>query len=160
MDGRDLTTSPDPGVTREFNMTYRDNLIEGEEIVDGEWHATGTTNVVSIDQEFASEIGGVKIGDVIEVFIQGITIQSMITSIRQTDQSSGMPFFYLVFSPDVLASFPASFFGTIDVPDTEISIIEQKLGQAYPNIIPLQTTKILGTVTTLVGTLVRIVQVI
>lgn len=103
MDGRDLTKSDNPGITREFNMTYRDILITGESVIEGDWHGDfQARNTVSIDDEFASEIGGAKIGDEIEVFIQGITLKSTISSIRKTDQSSGLPFFYLVFSPDVL----------------------------------------------------------
>ena len=161
IDGRDLTKSDDPGITREFNMTYRDALINGEEIIRGEWHGEKSLQKsVSIDENFAKEIGGVKIGDKIEVFIQGLTIEATISSIRSTDQSSGLPFFYLVFSSDVLASFPASYFGTIDVPTADIPAIEQKLGQAYPNIIPIQTAKILDTVSSLVSNLVRVVQFI
>lgn len=162
MDGRDLTKSDNPGITREFNMTYRDTLITGESVIEGDWHGDSQVrNTVSIDDEFAYEIGGAKIGDEIEVFIQGITLKSTISSIRKTDQSSGLPFFYLVFSPDVLEGFPVSYFGTIDVSDDiDMDVLEQRLGSAYPNIIPIQTTKIRDTVITLINTLVTVAQII
>lgn len=56
IDGRDMTQSSDPGVTREFNMTYRDNLIAEETLVRGEWHGENIPKSVSIDESFAEEI--------------------------------------------------------------------------------------------------------
>jgi len=161
VNNRDMTQSQDPGVTREFNMTYRNNLIPQEKVIQGEWHgAKNLTNSVSIDGSFAQDIGGVNIGDTIKVFIQGLNVEATVTSIRSTDRSSGTPFFFLVFSSDVLEKFPASYFATADIGESEIAMIEKNLGEKYPNIIPIRTDKIVGTVTGLIDTLVKVVKVI
>jgi len=160
IDGRDMTQSSDPGVTREFNMTYRDNLIAEETLVRGEWHGENIPKSVSIDESFAEEIWGAKIGDVVTVFVQGITVESTITSIRRTNRSSGTPFFFLVFSPDVLSQFPASYFATADIDPQALKQIEKDLSQIAPNIIPIRTDTILSTVTDVLKQLVSVVRII
>ena len=157
---RDMTLSGDPGITREFNMTYRSTLLSDEKIVSGVWHEDITKNSVSIDDSFAKEIGGVNLGDTVEVFIQGINVEATVTSIRSADRSSGTPFFFLVFSPDVISKFPASYFGSVDVPAQEIAKIQSELGVKYPNIIPIETNVIFSTVSSLVDNVVFALKII
>jgi len=157
---KDMTLSGDPSTTREFNMTYRSALLGQEKIVSGVWHGDTTKNSVSIDDSFAKEIGGVNIGEKIEVFIQGINVEAVVTSIRSADRTSGTPFFFLVFSPDVLSKFPASYFGSADVPDQDITKIQSELGAKYPNIIPIETNVIFSTVSNLVDNVVLALKII
>ncbi len=158
---RDMTTSTDRGVTREFNMTYRNNLIDGETIVSGVWHGTSaTTKSVSIENSFAEQIGGVNLGDTITVFIQGLEVRATVTSIHEADKSRGTPYFYLVFSPDVLSTFPSSYFGTVEGSKEEVSAIRNSIGSIFPNIIPIETGTILEIVNSLLGTIILVVQVI
>ncbi len=158
---KDMTISDNPGITREINMTYSDVLLNNENIVSGDWHGdTGKKRSVSIDSSFAEELGGVKVGDEIEVFIQGIKIISTVTSLRETEKSSGTPFFFLVFSPDVLESFPASYFATVSAVPEEIKNIENTLGLEFPNIIPIQTLKILDTVNGILKNIILIVKLL
>jgi len=157
---RDMTLSGDPGITREFNMTYRSTLLSDEKIVSGVWHEDITKNSVSIDDSFAKEIGGVNLGDTVGVFIQGINVEATVTSIRSADRSSGTPFFFLVFSPDVISKFPASYFGSVDVPAQEIAKIQSELGVKYPNIIPIETNVIFSTVSSLVDNVVFALKII
>ena len=158
--GKDITLSGDPGLTREFNMTYRSKLINEEKIVAGSWHGDNIINSVSIDDSFAKEIGDVKLGDKVKVFIQGLTVEATITSIRTTDRSSGTPFFYLVFSPDLLSRFPSSYFATANLNKEDIKKVEQELGSKYPNVIPIQTGKILDTVSSIVDNIVLALKVL
>lgn len=158
---RDMTISTDRGVTREFNMTYRNDLIDGEKIVSGLWHGTsGSMNSVSFEKTFAEDVGGVAVGDIVTVFIQGITVQATVTSIHEADKSRGTPFFFMVFSPDTLGTFPASYFGTVEGNPETIKIIENNLGQLFPNIIPIQTDKILETVNSLLSTIILVVKIV
>jgi len=160
VNNKDMTLSSDPGITREFNMTYRSTLLAGEKIVSGIWHSDITKNSVSIDDSFAEDIGGVNIGDKIEVFIQGINVEAVVTNIRSADRSSGTPFFFLVFSPDVISKFPASYFGSVDVPAQDITKIQSELGAKYPNIIPIETYVLFSTVSNLVDNVVLALKII
>lgn len=161
VDGRDMTTSDDPGITREFSMTYRDTLLPDETITAGVWHgSTKETGSVSVDGSFAEELGGVAIGDTITVFIQGITVEARVTSLRDSERSSGTPFFYLVFSPDVLKKFPANYFATVEVEDSQLRVIKDTLGSEFPNIIPIETGRIIQTIEDILGKVILVVQVV
>ena len=158
---RDMTTSSDGNITREFNMTYRSSLIDGESIVSGVWHGTSQSlNAVSFEKSFGDDVGGVRIGDVVTVFIQGITVKASVTSIHEADKSRGTPFFYMVFSLDVLNKFPSSYFGTVEGTPETINKVEDDLGGLFPNIIPIQTGKVLETVKSLLNTIILVVKIV
>jgi putative ABC transport system permease protein len=149
---RDMTQSDDPGITREFNMTYRDTLITGERVLEGAFGDTsGGGNTVSFDKGFGDELGGVALGDIVKVFIQGITVTARVTSIREVDSTSGIPFFYLVYPPSVLSNFPATYFGTANVVPPESEILKSRLSVEYPNVIPIETKRILETVSAIIN---------
>lgn len=159
---KDVALLNNPGLEREFNMTYRDTLIPGEKVVDGVFGNASESgkNSVSIDKAFGDELGGVKLGDTVEVFIQGVTLTATITSIREVDSTSGIPFFYLVFPTSVLSSFPASYFGTADLSDEEKKPVEAKLASLFPNVIPIDTRIIVETLTSLLATVVTVVSLV
>lgn len=156
---RDMTQSSDPGITREFNMTYRNELIEGERVLDGvfggdiEKEAT-----VSVDKGFGDELGGVVLGDYVTVFIQGITLSARVTSIREVDSTRGIPFFYLVYPPSVLSKFPATYFGTAQVTSPLLESVKKQLSLEYPNIIPIETKRILETVGAIIASVLLVVS--
>lgn len=159
---KDIALLKNPGLEREFNMTYRDTLIPGEKVVDGVFGAPSepNKNTVSIDKAFGDELGGVKLGDSLEVFIQGVTLTATITSIREVDSTSGIPFFYLVFPTSVLSTFPASYFGTADLSAEERKPVEAKLASLFPNIIPIDTRVVVETLTSLLGMVVTVVSLV
>ncbi len=158
---RDVATSASGNMRREFNLTYRSSLIEGEKVVEGVWHGTSKSlSSVSFEKSFAEDVGGVSVGDEVSIFIQGVTVKVRITSVHEADKSKGTPFFYMVFSPDVLEKFPASYFGTVDENIEAITKLENDLGGIYPNIIPIQTGKILETVNALLKTVLLVVKVV
>jgi putative ABC transport system permease protein len=103
-------------------------------------------------------VGGVRIGDTVQVFIQGISVSATVTSMHEANRSSGTPFFYMIFSPDVLASFPASYFGTYEGAPADAQALRLQLGTQFPNIIPIETQTIFTTVSALIGVLVAVVQ--
>ncbi len=158
---RDITASTNGNVTRELSMTYRSGLLVGEKIINGTWHGdTKLKNAVSIDNTFADDLGGVNVGDSIQVFVQGLNIDVTVTSLHEGERSAGTPFFYLVFSPDVLSNFPASYFATVSGDSDYLKKIEGELGTQFPNIIPIQTGKIIDTVSKLLENVVLVVKVI
>ncbi len=159
----DLLQEDNRELRREFNLTYRDTLIDGEEVTDGVLGDTlgGTVSIpVSIDASFGEELGGVDIGDTITIFIQGIELNATVTSIRKVDSTSGTPFFYLVFPTDVLSSFPATFFGTVQVNEQKRKEIELAIAKQFPNIVPIVTASILSAVTELVEGIVTVVALV
>ena len=62
----------------------------------------------------------------------------------------GLPFFFLVYSPEVLADFPRSAFGYGFLPPAEINGLISNLVERYPNVSALPTADIIELVTRVV----------
>ncbi|MBC7475745.1 MAG: FtsX-like permease family protein [Candidatus Sericytochromatia bacterium] len=141
---------------REFNLTYRTELIEGEKLVSGVWHGTKDKNSVSIEKRFADR-ADIKLGSEVEFLILGVSVKAKVTSIRTVDPSQGLPFFFFVFSPDVIKDAPQSFFGYTSVPDKQISKIQTDLIRKFPNLFVLPTNEIIKTITEITNTIITAV---
>jgi len=136
---------------REFNLTYRDSLIPGEKVVAGAYH-TGKTGEVSLEKPFADR-AGIALGDTVELLVQGFPVQARATSLREVDTRSGRPFFFFVFSPDLLERFPSTSFGYVEVNDDEIARVSRTVTTLFPNITPLPTKEFLSLASEVVGAL-------
>ncbi|RZL32751.1 MAG: FtsX-like permease family protein, partial [Pedobacter sp.] len=122
IDEKNLQTTKekiDPELSREFNLTYRTDLIQGEKLVDGVWHGKEQKASVSVEKKFADR-AEITLGSQLEFMILGIPVSAKVTSFRTVDSSQGLPFFYFVFSPDVLNEAPKSYFGYTNIDDKKI----------------------------------------
>ncbi|MEN9551756.1 MAG: hypothetical protein RI935_133 [Candidatus Parcubacteria bacterium] len=162
VDERDILKEDNRELRREFNLTYRDTLIEGEKVTEGIFgdNKGGTVIPVSLDKDFAREIGGATLGSTIVLFIQGIELRATVTSIREVDSRSGIPFFYFVFPKSVLEKYPATFFGTAEVSVEKRRSIESYIATNFPNIIPIVTSSLIAIVTETVETVVQVVTLL
>jgi putative ABC transport system permease protein len=154
-DGYDIQANlatEDPEMRREFNITSASELIRGERIIEGAWHGTSIAQSVSVEKDFAKR-AQLRLGSVIEFTVQGFPVTATVTSIREVDTVSGLPFFFLVFSPDVLAQFPKSSFGYAYLPESEIPALQNTLAQAYPNVTSIPTGDIIATAKSVVSLL-------
>ncbi len=154
-DGYDIQANlatEDPEMRREFNITSGARLIEGERVIQGVWHGETTQSAVSVEKDFATR-AKLTLGSVIEFTVQGFPITATVTSIREVDTKSGLPFFFLVFSPDVLAPFPKTSFGYAYLPEAEIATLQNTLARTYPNVTSIPTTDIIATAKMVVSAL-------
>jgi putative ABC transport system permease protein len=155
---RDESSGEDRELGREFNLTYRTELLSSEEIIDGTWQAD-RTGQVSVDSEFAERVG-IRIGSTVEFFIQGVTVEAKVTSLRKTDTTSGLPFFYFVLHPKDVERFPASYFGYAETGPDELRGIERALAAEVPNVSVLDTSAIGRTVREVTTTVLALLSVI
>ena len=135
----------DPELTREFNLTYRTKLIQGEKMVSGDWHGDKVKKSVSVEKKFADR-AEISLGSDIEFMILGIPVKAKVTSFRTVDSSQGLPFFYFVFSPDVLSDAPKSYFGYTNIAEKEIPKLQTQLIKDFPNIYLIPTGEVLKTI--------------
>jgi putative ABC transport system permease protein len=142
----------DPELTREFNLTYRSDLIEGERLVSGVWHGTTGRGEVSLEQDFA-ERAKLMLGSRVVFLVQGFPVSATVTSIRSAETTTGLPFFFLVFSPDVLEGLPRSSFGYAFLSRDEVSRTVARLTKDYPNVSALPIDDVLATLGRIVGLL-------
>jgi putative ABC transport system permease protein len=141
---QDEITKGNPNVERElgreFNLTSRKSLLASEVIVSGN-EIIGQVGEVSVDEEFAKR-ANIKIGSQLVFLIQGFEVEVMVTSLRQTDSRSGLPFFYFILSPDDLERFPSVYFG-FSYDDTEVQKqLGKYIAQNAPNISMIETQTI------------------
>ncbi len=103
-------------LTFEYSMTYRDHLLEGEQIVEGAF-APGAAAVgpqVSAAEWWAENLG-MEVGDTITMNIQGIPVRATINSVRRVDWANRRPNFSLVFLPGALEDAPQTFISAVSV---------------------------------------------
>ncbi len=129
-------------LTREQRLTYLDKLPEDNEIVEGElWSDPGHPEV-SIEKDFADDIG-VKVGSTMGFSVQGVPLELKVTSIRTVDwQSFGINFF-LVVEPGVLEGAPQQRLATAQLPRGGEQRIQDLIAAKYPNVTVLRIREIL-----------------
>ena len=137
---------------RDFRSTYRDVLVETEELTAGEW-IPSVTDVdfesavpVSIEEGVAKDLK-VGLGDELEMDVQGLPLKMKITSVRKVDWSSMTLNFFLVFPLGVLEDAPGfSVVGT-RAPNAETSgELQRAIVKDFPNITVFDVTLIIQTI--------------
>ncbi|HKY71623.1 MAG TPA: FtsX-like permease family protein [Nitrospira sp.] len=123
-------------LSREYVLTFLDQLPKGNEIVRGSWWQAGqrfATPQVSIEEEAAHSLG-LHIGSHLDLDIQGATIRAEVSSIRKVDWGNFSTNFYMILSPGSLDGAPLTYVATIRVdPDQEVSL-QQAVVAAFPNV--------------------------
>jgi len=131
-------------LARTFNLTYRNDLLEDEVIIKGDrlyQKSWGDRQVSVMDTVAAS--GKMKIGDLITFKIQGVPLQVRISSIRSRTRESIRPFFYFVFPDNTLRNAPQTIFTAVRVAQPQISALQTKIIENFPNISVIDTTELL-----------------
>lgn len=124
---------------REFNLTYRETLLEDEIIISGNSLFDDNRNLprgvvaVSVLDSIA-EIGEINLYDRLRFNIQGIEIDAQVTSIRSRTKSRLYPFFYFVFESATLEAAPQTFFSAMHLPKDMIPEMITAIVAQLPNV--------------------------
>jgi putative ABC transport system permease protein len=124
------------GVGRELNLTWREHLPKENTVVQGKWWGNDLKDVnkpqVSIEQSLAKRLD-INLGDSLTFQLGSEVITVPVTSIREVNWQSMQPNFYMIFNPQVLADYPASYISSLYVPvDNKVQL--QAFLSAYPTI--------------------------
>ena len=135
--GRELKKRRD-NLAREFNLTYRDALLEDEILVAGKRLFRKDEKGEPIIQvsllDTVAEMGDMKLGDILQFNIQGVEMEVEVTSIRSRTRSMLYPFFYFIFPEKYLREAPQTYFAALHVESEEIPFLENRIVQGFPNI--------------------------
>ena len=125
-------------LTREFNLTYRAQLLDDEILIEGNslfGKETGLNGPVPVSVlDSVADMGDMKLGDVLQFNVQGVPLEAEVRSIRSRTKSMLYPFFYFVFPEKNLQAAPQTFFGALKVKKGEISQLENTIVNRFPNI--------------------------
>jgi putative ABC transport system permease protein len=127
---------------REFNLTYRDRLLDDEAIIRGKGlytQSAGGAEVSVLDDVL--KMADMSLGDVITFNIQGAPVDARMTSIRTRTQKGIRPFFYFVFPPDVLKDAPQTMFAAVRVERERVSAVEAAIVSRFPNVSVIDVTE-------------------
>ena len=136
----------------EYRSTFRGELIDTEEIREGEFvgAVSGLETVpISLEGSIAEELK-VGIGDTLTFDVQGIPVLTVISSIRKVDWATLRPNFYVVFPNGVLEEAPAFHALVTRVPDRlAVARLQESLVEAYPNVSAIDLSLVLETMTSI-----------
>ncbi|KAA9133322.1 FtsX-like permease family protein [Marinihelvus fidelis] len=130
---------------REANLTWAEAVQDGNRLLQGEfWDAGTTAPEVSVEAEFASELG-VGVGDTLAFDIAGEPLQAPITSIREVAWDSFRPNFFMVLNASALEGYPGTWINSIHLPPgTEDATLD--VMRAFPSVSVIDLDAILAQV--------------
>ncbi|WP_035276072.1 ABC transporter permease [Desulfogranum japonicum] len=123
---------------REFNLTYRNFLLEDERIIEGgELFPLKQAGKIQLQVSVLDDVvsmGDLKLGDMLRFNIQGVELEAQVSSIRTRTKSMLHPFFYFVFPAIYLQDAPQTFFSAVTLEEKSIADIQRQILRQYPNI--------------------------
>lgn len=136
-------------VRREYRNTYRDTLVETEELLAGQWFDEDVQPLssrglprISIEGDVAAELG-VGPGDRITWDVQGRAIETEVVNVRRVEWARFAPNFFVVFEPGVLEQAPQTVIALARVPDERRRAeLQRALVERFPNVSVLDLARV------------------
>jgi putative ABC transport system permease protein len=144
------------GLRREYRSTFRDSLVATEKLVEGKWfgphEASDTLHEVSLDRELGVEQLKVKIGDVITWNVQGVLVNTKVTSFREIEWGRFEPNFFAVFNRAAISGAPKQWAAIAAVADEKaIAPLQRRIVERYPNVASLDISLVRRTIAEIVN---------
>ena len=121
----------------EYRVTYRDTLTPSEKVIEGEWVGKATPGKdvpISIEQGF-SKRNHIKVGDHLVFNVQGVSMQTVVSSVRQVNWNKIQTNFQVVFPSGVLEDAPQFYVELTHVPNATASAkFQQAMVRQFPNV--------------------------
>jgi putative ABC transport system permease protein len=145
-------------VEREFNLSWMDQVPEGNRISAGRWFAPGETGrpQFSVEQGLAETLG-LAVGDTLTYEIAGQRLAAPVTSLRQLDWDSMRVNFFVIAPPGVLDDYPTNFITAFHLPDDRAGFINELIA-AFPNLTVIDAAALIRQFQSVMGQLTRAVQ--
>lgn len=123
--------------SREYRVTFRDSITSSEKVVEGDWKGEIGADkkiYISLEKGFASRFG-LKIGDTLFFNVQGVIMETYISSFREVEWNRIQANFLVVFPNGVLEDAPQFHVFLTHAPSEEVSAkFQQETVKRYPNI--------------------------
>lgn len=130
------------GIERELNLTWTDTLPADNHIVAGSWWSQGESRpMVSVESKLAERLG-IGLGDAMRFVVGGVEIEAKVTSIRELQWDRMRPNFYMIFPPQMLRDFPASYITSFYLPAEKKAVLTQ-LVRSFPTVTLLEMESII-----------------
>jgi len=118
---------------REFNLSWGSKMAPDNKLVAGKFWAPDTTaSEFSVEEGIAKALG-IKVGDTLSFDVAGSKFTAPVTSLRKVDWDSFKPNFFVLGSPPLLKSYPASWITSFHLPRGRDEVVTG-LVQRFPNV--------------------------
>lgn len=152
---------PEWTLRREYRSTYRDQLIESEELLKGRWWSPGKLEgiiPVSIEEGIATDLK-VSLGDRVTFDLQGVPLETEVVSIRRVDWRRIQTNFFFVFPTGILEEAPQFFAVTTRASSNKLSAeIQREFVNDFPNVSAIDLNLILETVDDILDKAAAVIQ--
>ncbi len=146
----------------EFRATYRDTLLDSEQLVAGEWvgHAQPDAKVipVSLEQGAARRLT-LAVGDTVVWDVQGVPLTTRVASLRKVDWQRIQANFMAVFPEGALEYAPQIYiFATRLGSAAESAALQRKVVERFPNVSIIDLGLVLSTLDTFLSKVSFVIQ--
>ena len=141
---------------REFNLSWRDTLPDGNHILAGQWWPAKAKPQFSVEQGLARTLG-IRLGDTLAFDIGGTTYRAKVTSLRSVAWDSFRVNFFVLAPPSLLQQQPASWISSFRLNAAQEDFANQ-LVAAFPNLTIIDVSAILDEVRAMVDKLTRAIE--
>ncbi|TGK01396.1 FtsX-like permease family protein [Leptospira langatensis] len=127
--------------TREYFLSYRENLYPTEKVTDGDFWRKGEEDQISVEKEFSKNLK-VDLGDKLTFSIGGVEVTGIIRNFRTVNWSDMRPNFVVLFSKGILEKAPKFYLSSFLLESAQDRYALQKeLINEYPNLTIVDTEK-------------------
>jgi putative ABC transport system permease protein len=135
---------------REYRSTYRDTVVATETLLSGEWFTPAlpgdTIFEVSLERDITDELG-VTLGDTLVWDVQGVRVQTVVTSTREVDWGQFELNFFAVLQSAAIEQAPKQFVTIASVAsDTAVARLQRNAVRDFPNVSSLDLSLVRRTI--------------
>jgi putative ABC transport system permease protein len=133
--------------TREYFISYRDAAVANEELVAGRlWRGRPERQEASIDVSLARNLG-VELGDTLTLDVQGIPVDTTVTSFREIRWQAMRPNAMILLSPGPIEDAPKMFVSSFRLADETVRYrVQERLVRGFPNLSVIDISETAATV--------------
>ena len=126
-------------VEREFNLSWADRVRPDNRIVAGTFWKPGVAEPQFSVEEGLAKTLGIAVGDTLTFDVAGSRFTAPVTSLRKVEWDSFKPNFFVIASPPLLASYPASWITSFHLAPEREDVVAGFVRQ-FPNVSVIDLT--------------------
>lgn len=144
---------------RELSMTWSASLPAANKLVAGQWWNSESQRAeLSIEQGLAQQLG-VNLGDQLQFQIGSEVLVVSVSSIRSLHWDSMRPNFFMIFPPELLRQYPATYITSFYLPEEKKQFLNQFL-RRFPTITVLEMDAVIKQIRSIINQVSRAVELV
>ncbi|MDX1697390.1 MAG: FtsX-like permease family protein, partial [Thiohalobacterales bacterium] len=136
----------DNALNRELNLTWTTDLQADNQLLSGRWWQAGDSGraLVSVEARLAGRLG-IEPGDELGFAVGAERFTATVASIRSVQWESFRPNFYMVFPPQVIERFPATWMTSFHLDKAGKPLLRELLAR-FPSVTVLEMDRVIDQV--------------